>query len=115
MGHIYSGIAKHEIFFSGHYLEMEFLQVRIIRKGEAKNQYNSALYTELRTHFEPASETEGVDKEAAEIEEDYQPSEQGRPEESVTAGGRTLTSFQALDTKQKLSLQLNKLKQQTNR
>ncbi|XP_029141822.1 mitogen-activated protein kinase kinase kinase 15 [Protobothrops mucrosquamatus] len=73
------------------------------------------LIPELQTHFEPASETEGVDKEADEIEEDYQQAKQGRPEESVTAGGCTLTSSQALDTKQKLSLQLNKLKQQTNR
>ncbi|KAK9401989.1 mitogen-activated protein kinase kinase kinase 15 [Crotalus adamanteus] len=73
------------------------------------------LIPELQTHFEPASETEGVDKEADEIEEDYQQAKQGRSEESVTAGGCTLTSSQALDTKQKLSLQLNKLKQQTNR
>ncbi|XP_070606726.1 mitogen-activated protein kinase kinase kinase 15 isoform X2 [Erythrolamprus reginae] len=69
------------------------------------------LIPELRTHFEPASETE-VDKEADEIEEDYQ---QGRPKESVTAGGCTLTSSQSSDTKQQLSLQLNKLKQRTNR
>ncbi|XP_026569965.1 mitogen-activated protein kinase kinase kinase 15 isoform X2 [Pseudonaja textilis] len=72
------------------------------------------LIPELRTHFEPASETE-VDKEEDEIEEDYQQAEQGRPEESVTAGGYTLTSSQSPDTEQKLSLQLNKLKQQTNR
>ncbi|XP_013928251.1 PREDICTED: mitogen-activated protein kinase kinase kinase 15-like [Thamnophis sirtalis] len=69
------------------------------------------LIPELRTHFEPASETE-VDKEANEIEEDYQ---QGRPEESVTAEGCTLTSSQSPDTEEKLNLQLNKLKQRTNR
>ncbi|ETE62907.1 Mitogen-activated protein kinase kinase kinase 15, partial [Ophiophagus hannah] len=73
------------------------------------------LIPELQTHFEPASETEGVDKEEDEIEEDYQQAEQGRPEESVTTGGYTLTSSQSPDTEQKLSLQLNKLKQRTNR
>uniref|UniRef100_A0A8C6XX76 MAP3K HisK-N-like globin domain-containing protein n=1 Tax=Naja naja TaxID=35670 RepID=A0A8C6XX76_NAJNA len=73
------------------------------------------LIPELQTHFEPASETEVDDKEEDEIEEDYQQAEQGRPEESVTAGGYTLTSPQSPDTEQKLSLQLNKLKQRTNR
>ncbi|XP_007437725.1 mitogen-activated protein kinase kinase kinase 15 [Python bivittatus] len=73
------------------------------------------LIPELRAHFEPASETEGVDKDADEVEDDYQQAEQGRQEESVTAGGCTLTSSTSLDAEQKLSLRLNKLKQQTNR
>uniref|UniRef100_A0A8C5SJQ5 Protein kinase domain-containing protein n=1 Tax=Laticauda laticaudata TaxID=8630 RepID=A0A8C5SJQ5_LATLA len=64
------------------------------------------LIPELQTHFEPASETE-VDKEEDEIEEDYQQAEQGRPEESVTAGGYTLTSSQSPDTEQKLTKMLN--------
>ncbi|KAM6447117.1 mitogen-activated protein kinase kinase kinase 15 isoform 2-T2 [Liasis olivaceus] len=72
------------------------------------------LIPELRAHFEPASETE-VDKDADEVEDDYQQAEQGRQEESVTAGGCTLTSSASPDAEQKLSLRLNKLKQQTNR
>lgn len=72
--------------------------------------------TELRAHFEPASETEGVDKDADEVEEDYQQAEQKRQEEpNVTAGGYTLPSSVSADIQQQLSLQLSKLKQETNR
>ncbi|XP_063161222.1 mitogen-activated protein kinase kinase kinase 15 isoform X2 [Candoia aspera] len=73
------------------------------------------LIPELRAHFEPVSETEGVDKDADEVEDNYQQAEQGRQEESVAAGGCMLSSSVSPDTEQKLSLRLNKLKQQTNR
>nr|XP_034972406.1 mitogen-activated protein kinase kinase kinase 15 isoform X3 [Zootoca vivipara] len=74
------------------------------------------LIPELRAHFEPASETEGVDKDADEVDEDYQQAQQKRHEETViTSGVCMLTSSVTPDTQQQLSLQLGKLKQETNR
>uniref|UniRef100_A0A670IJC4 mitogen-activated protein kinase kinase kinase n=1 Tax=Podarcis muralis TaxID=64176 RepID=A0A670IJC4_PODMU len=74
------------------------------------------LIPELRAHFEPASETEGVDKDADEVDEDYQQAQQKRHEETViTSGVCMLTSSVTPDTQEQLSLQLGKLKQETNR
>ncbi|XP_066475295.1 mitogen-activated protein kinase kinase kinase 15 isoform X3 [Tiliqua scincoides] len=74
------------------------------------------LIPELRAHFEPASETEGVDKDADEVDDDYQQAEQKSHEEPVvTAGVYTLPSSMSADIQQQLSLQLSKLKQETNR
>ncbi|XP_077672686.1 mitogen-activated protein kinase kinase kinase 15 isoform X2 [Eretmochelys imbricata] len=58
------------------------------------------LIPELQAHFEPASETEGVEKDADEVEDDCHPVEQNGNEEPV---------------QQHLNLQLAKLKQETNR
>ncbi|XP_048349058.1 mitogen-activated protein kinase kinase kinase 15 isoform X2 [Sphaerodactylus townsendi] len=74
------------------------------------------LIPELRAHFEPISETEGVDKDADEVDEDFQRAEQKRPEEPLnTSGICTLTSSVDPDSQQQLSFQLSKLKQETNR
>ncbi|KAJ6667600.1 hypothetical protein lerEdw1_016721 [Lerista edwardsae] len=74
------------------------------------------LIPELRAHFEPASETEGADKDADEVE-DYTQTEQKRHEEPVVTTGveLSLPSSVAADIQQPLSLQLSKLKQETNR
>lgn len=86
------------------------------RKPGLVNFCFSLLCAELRAHFEPTSETEGADKDADEMEE-YQQVEQKRHEAPVvTSGVCTLTSAAFLDThQQQLSLQLGKLKQETNR
>ncbi|XP_067401098.1 mitogen-activated protein kinase kinase kinase 15 isoform X2 [Emydura macquarii macquarii] len=75
------------------------------------------LIPELQAHFEPASETEGVEKDADEVEGDYQPVEQnGNEEPVVTSGVSTLSSVVSHESQQQqLSLQLGKLKQETNR
>ncbi|XP_061483238.1 mitogen-activated protein kinase kinase kinase 15 isoform X1 [Rhineura floridana] len=74
------------------------------------------LIPELRAHFEPASETEGVDKDADEVEEDYHHAGRKRHEEPVTSSGVCMvTSSVTPDIQQQLSLQLGKLKQETNR
>ncbi|XP_053168955.1 mitogen-activated protein kinase kinase kinase 15 isoform X2 [Hemicordylus capensis] len=73
------------------------------------------LIPELRTHFEPASETEGVDKDADEVEDDYHQAEQKRHEEPVTTSGVCMLTSVSADTQQQLSLQLSRLKQETNR
>ncbi|XP_057574451.1 mitogen-activated protein kinase kinase kinase 15 [Hippopotamus amphibius kiboko] len=59
------------------------------------------LIPELQAHFEPASETEGVDKDTDEVEEDYP---------SADPSGSEAQLHQ-----QHLSLQLSKLRQETNR
>ncbi|KAM9320274.1 mitogen-activated protein kinase kinase kinase 15 [Gastrophryne carolinensis] len=73
------------------------------------------LIPELRTHLGPASESEGVDKEAE--DEDYQPVQQSNSEEPVqTSGVSTLSSVVSHDLQsQQLNLQLGKLRQETNR
>ncbi|XP_075769609.1 mitogen-activated protein kinase kinase kinase 15 isoform X2 [Pelodiscus sinensis] len=75
------------------------------------------LIPELQAHFEPASETEAVEKDADEVEDDYQPMEQnGNEEPVVTSGVSTLSSVVSHESQQQqLNLQLAKLKQETNR
>ncbi|CAM4403387.1 unnamed protein product [Caretta caretta] len=75
------------------------------------------LIPELQAHFEPASETEGVEKDADEVEDDCHPVEQnGNEEPVVTAGVSTLGSVVSHESQQQhLNLQLAKLKQETNR
>ncbi|KAG8450621.1 hypothetical protein GDO86_003046, partial [Hymenochirus boettgeri] len=72
------------------------------------------LIPELRAHLGPASESEGVDKEAE--DEDYQPVEQNGSEEVViTSGVSTLSSVVSHETQSpQLSLQLGKLRQENN-
>ncbi|XP_007469376.1 PREDICTED: mitogen-activated protein kinase kinase kinase 15 [Lipotes vexillifer] len=59
------------------------------------------LIPELRAHFEAASGTEGVDKDTDEAEEDYAPADPRGSEAQLH--------------QQQLSLQLSKLRQETNR
>ncbi|XP_073212821.1 mitogen-activated protein kinase kinase kinase 15 isoform X1 [Lepidochelys kempii] len=75
------------------------------------------LIPELQAHFEPASETEGVEKDADEVEDDCHPVEQnGNEEPVVTSGVSTLGSVVSHESQQQhLNLQLAKLKQETNR
>ncbi|XP_026505584.1 mitogen-activated protein kinase kinase kinase 15-like [Terrapene carolina triunguis] len=75
------------------------------------------LIPELQAHFEPASETEGVEKDADEVEDDCHPMEQnGNEEPVVTSGVSTLSSVVSHESQQQhLNLQLAKLKQETNR
>ncbi|XP_030430246.1 mitogen-activated protein kinase kinase kinase 15 isoform X4 [Gopherus evgoodei] len=74
------------------------------------------LIPELQAHFEPASETEGVEKDANEVD-DWHPVEQnGNEEPVVTSGVSTLSSVVSHESQQQhLNLQLAKLKQETNR
>ncbi|XP_016847884.2 mitogen-activated protein kinase kinase kinase 15 isoform X1 [Anolis carolinensis] len=73
------------------------------------------LIPELQAHFEPASETEGVDKDADDAEEDFQQAEQKKHEPIVAPGASLPPSSAPLDTQQQLSLQLSKLKHETIR
>ncbi|XP_038246710.1 mitogen-activated protein kinase kinase kinase 15 isoform X2 [Dermochelys coriacea] len=75
------------------------------------------LIPELQAHFEPASETEGVEEDADEVEDDCHPVEQnGNEEPGVTSGVSTLSSVVSHESQQQhLNLQLAKLKQETNR
>ncbi|XP_039601468.1 mitogen-activated protein kinase kinase kinase 15 isoform X3 [Polypterus senegalus] len=79
------------------------------------------LIPELQTHFGPASESEGVDKDADEVEEDneFQPAEQNTAEDPVlTSGVSTLSSVISQEPQRPqhpLGMQLGKLKQETNR
>ncbi|XP_050792442.1 mitogen-activated protein kinase kinase kinase 15 isoform X1 [Gopherus flavomarginatus] len=72
------------------------------------------LIPELQAHFEPASETEGVEKDANEVD-DWHP-QNGNEEPVVTSGVSTLSSVVSHESQQQhLNLQLAKLKQETNR
>ncbi|KAM4790049.1 mitogen-activated protein kinase kinase kinase 15 isoform 4-T4 [Cyanocitta cristata] len=72
------------------------------------------LIPELRTHFEPASETEGGDKDTDEVEESFQPSEQnGAEDAAVTSGVSTLSSVVSHEPQQQLSQELGRLKHNT--
>ncbi|KAM8977103.1 mitogen-activated protein kinase kinase kinase 15 [Pelodytes ibericus] len=73
------------------------------------------LIPELRAHLGPASESEGVDKEVE--DDDYQPvGHNGTEEAVITSGVSTVSSVVSHETQgQQLSLQLGKLKQETNR
>lgn len=75
------------------------------------------ILPELRAHFEPASETEGGDKDGEEAEDSYQPTEQNRAEDptAVTSGDSTLSSVASHEAQQQLSLELGRLKQETLR
>uniref|UniRef100_A0A8C3LN75 mitogen-activated protein kinase kinase kinase n=1 Tax=Chrysolophus pictus TaxID=9089 RepID=A0A8C3LN75_CHRPC len=74
------------------------------------------LIPELRAHFEPASETEGGDKDCDEVEESFRPSEQnGTEDAAVTSGVSTLSSMVSHEAQQQLSLELGRLKQETIR
>lgn len=78
-------------------------------------------FAELRAHFEPASETEGVDKDTDEVEEDYPPTDPPASEAQIAYGGSRPASVVVQEAQpqqlhqQHLSLQLGKLRQETNR
>lgn len=82
-----------------------------------KKSYSSPfLLSELRTHFEPASETEGGDKDADEMEESFQPSDQnGAEDAAITSGVSTLSSLVSHEAQQQLSQELGRLKHDTLR
>ncbi|XP_057244839.1 mitogen-activated protein kinase kinase kinase 15-like [Malurus melanocephalus] len=68
------------------------------------------LIPELRTHFEPASETEGGDKDTDEVEENLQPLEpNGAEDAAVTSGLSTLSSGLSHHAQQQLSQELGTL------
>ncbi|XP_077003151.1 mitogen-activated protein kinase kinase kinase 15 [Tamandua tetradactyla] len=75
------------------------------------------LIPELRAHFEPASEMEGVDKDA--VEEDCPSTDLHGSEAQATYKGSRPSSAVVLQTplhqQQHLNLQLGKLRQETNR
>lgn len=78
-------------------------------------------FSELRTHFEPASETERVEKDSDEMEEDDPRADLPAGEAPAMYSGNRPTS--ALDGEAQppqlyqhhLSLQLGELRQETNR
>ncbi|XP_010191603.1 PREDICTED: mitogen-activated protein kinase kinase kinase 15-like, partial [Mesitornis unicolor] len=70
----------------------------------------------LRAHFEPASETEGGDKDGDEVEDSFQPTEEnGAEDPAITSGVSTLSSAVSQEAQQQLSLELGRLKQETLR
>ncbi|XP_028935413.1 mitogen-activated protein kinase kinase kinase 15 [Ornithorhynchus anatinus] len=73
------------------------------------------LMPELQGHFEPASETEGADKDADEAEDEPPRGRDGNEEPAVIAGGGSFSSAGAQESQQQLSLQLDQLKKETNR
>ncbi|XP_041595979.1 mitogen-activated protein kinase kinase kinase 15 isoform X2 [Vulpes lagopus] len=79
------------------------------------------LIPELQAHFEPASETEGLEKDTDEVEEDRPPADRPRSGVRVAYGRNSPTSAGALGAQpqqlqhQHLSLQLGELRQETNR
>ncbi|KAG3271757.1 hypothetical protein H1C71_029988, partial [Ictidomys tridecemlineatus] len=76
------------------------------------------LIPELRAHFEPTSETEGVDKDTDEVEDDYPLADLPGSEAHVASGGRrpgAAVAEEAQPHQQHLSLQLSKLRQESNR
>ncbi|KGL80055.1 Mitogen-activated protein kinase kinase kinase 15, partial [Tinamus guttatus] len=75
------------------------------------------LIPELRTHFEPASETEGGDKDGDEVEGSYQPPEQSATKDPAVATGLDRPgSVVAQETaQQQLGLELGRLKQESLR
>ncbi|KFQ58409.1 Mitogen-activated protein kinase kinase kinase 15, partial [Pelecanus crispus] len=74
------------------------------------------LIPELRAHFEPASETEGGDKDGDEAEDSHQPTEQnGAEDPAITSGASTLSSVVSHEAQQQLSRELGRLKQETFR
>ncbi|XP_045850849.1 mitogen-activated protein kinase kinase kinase 15 isoform X2 [Meles meles] len=75
------------------------------------------LIPELRAHFEPASETEGVDKDTDEAEEDYAQADlPGRQAHEPFRGSSPPSAGAPQQLQhQHLSLQLGELRQETNR
>ncbi|XP_053434938.1 mitogen-activated protein kinase kinase kinase 15 [Nycticebus coucang] len=79
------------------------------------------LIPELQVHFEPASETEGAEKDLDEVEEDYPPATLPGSEAPITCGKtrpRSVVVQEALPHQrhqQHLNLQLGQLRQETNR
>uniref|UniRef100_A0A4W2IFK2 mitogen-activated protein kinase kinase kinase n=1 Tax=Bos indicus x Bos taurus TaxID=30522 RepID=A0A4W2IFK2_BOBOX len=75
------------------------------------------LIPELQAHFEPASETEGVEKDTDEMEEDYPPTDLPASEAQVAHGWSEPASAVAQEAspQQHLSFQLSKLRQETSR
>ncbi|XP_008061810.1 mitogen-activated protein kinase kinase kinase 15-like [Carlito syrichta] len=79
------------------------------------------LIPELQAHFEPASEIEGVDKDMDGVEEDCPPADLPGSEAHDPYGGNKPGSVVIQETpshqlhQQHLSLQLGKLRQETNR
>uniref|UniRef100_A0A3Q1LNJ3 mitogen-activated protein kinase kinase kinase n=1 Tax=Bos taurus TaxID=9913 RepID=A0A3Q1LNJ3_BOVIN len=75
------------------------------------------LIPELQAHFEPASETEGVEKDTDEMEEDYPPADLPASEAQVAHGWSEPASAVAQEAspQQHLSFQLSKLRQETSR
>lgn len=77
--------------------------------------------TELRAHFEAVSGTKGVDKDTDEAEEDYAPADPRGSEAQAACGWSRPVSAVAQEAQpqqlhqQHLSLQLSKLRQETNR
>lgn len=76
---------------------------------------------ELRAHFEPASESDGVDKDTDEVAEDYPPADGPGREAHVAFGGSSPSPAGAPGAQprqlhhQHLSLELGELRQETNR
>ncbi|XP_030891665.1 mitogen-activated protein kinase kinase kinase 15 isoform X2 [Leptonychotes weddellii] len=79
------------------------------------------LIPELRAHFEPASESDGVDKDTDKVEEDYPPADGPGHEAHVEFGGSSPSPAGAPGAQpqqlhhQHLSLELGELRQETNR
>ncbi|KAF4027272.1 hypothetical protein G4228_019075 [Cervus hanglu yarkandensis] len=75
------------------------------------------LIPELQAHFEPASETEGLEKDTDETEEDYPPADPPASEAQVARGWSEPASAVAQEAppQQHLSFQLSKLRQETSR
>ncbi|KAM9042527.1 mitogen-activated protein kinase kinase kinase 15 isoform 5-T5 [Megaptera novaeangliae] len=79
------------------------------------------LIPELQAHFEAASETEGVDKDTDEAEEHYPPADPRGSEAQAACGWSGPVPAVAREAQpqqlhqQHLSLQLSKLRQETNR
>ncbi|XP_069320189.1 mitogen-activated protein kinase kinase kinase 15 [Eulemur rufifrons] len=76
------------------------------------------LIPELRAHFESASETDGVEKDPAEVEEDYPPAGLPGGQAHVTyreSGPGSAMVQEPQHHQQHLNLQLGQLRQETNR
>ncbi|XP_034505795.1 mitogen-activated protein kinase kinase kinase 15, partial [Ailuropoda melanoleuca] len=79
------------------------------------------LIPELRAHFEPTSETEGVDKDTDEVEEDCPPADVPGSDAHEACGGSGPRAAAAPEAQpqqlhhQHLSLQLGELRQETSR
>ena len=70
----------------------------------------SSMISELQAHFEPGSETEGMEKDTNEMEEDYSPADPPASEAQVARGWSEPASAVAQEAppQQHLSFQLGK-------
>lgn len=77
----------------------------------------SSMISELQAHFEPTSETEGMEKDTDEMEEDYPPADLPASKAQVAHGWSEPASAAAQEAppQQHLSFQLSKLRQETSR